>query len=230
MFMLLPIILLCVLCYLFIKKRYAYWEEQGVPHPKPILLFGNIAKMITWQRTLSDFLNDIYRNYEGYSYVGIYNGLTPGVVLRDPDVISEFLVRNFDSFTDTMIEIADPIASIHPGFVERRRWKTLRKEMVGNLTKAKIKSMLVHMEKVCSEMLVYVERNKFCVNATDISFKFTGDNVMSCAYGLDAKSFITGNSLMEQIRNDMSMKSRIGSIFHTSGLFFPKISKMFKIS
>ncbi|KAB0802332.1 hypothetical protein PPYR_04518 [Photinus pyralis] len=214
----------------YVKKKYSYWEERGVPNPKPSLILGNIGKMITWQRTLTDFFKDVYREYEGYSYVGIYNCLTPAVVLRDPDLISDLLIRNFDSFTDTMIEIADPIASIHPGFVERDRWKTLRREMVGNLTKTKIKGMLVHIEKVCEEMLEYLKRKNYCVKATDLSFKFTGDNVMACAYGLDGKSFITGTSLMEQIRDEMSMSTKIGSLFHTSGLFFPKLCKLFQIS
>uniref|UniRef100_A0A1Y1L7K9 Cytochrome P450 n=3 Tax=Photinus pyralis TaxID=7054 RepID=A0A1Y1L7K9_PHOPY len=214
--------------YLHVKRKHEFWQDQGVPHPKPVLLFGNIIKMITLQCTLSEFLNSLYRNYQDSPFVGFYNFLTPAIVLRDPEVIEYCLVKNFDSFSATLIRPADPIVKLNPFFCEERMWKALRKLLAPNFSSLKIKLMLDRMERVGKNMTSYLEGNNCSIRADELAFMFTGNNVMVCAYGVDNESFLSNSSIMNGIRDSMSMGTM--PITHTLGLFFPNLCKMLNIS
>ena len=86
------------------------------------------------------------------------------------------------------------------------------------------------MENVCKEMIDFLKLQNSSITANEVAFTFIGDNVMSCAYGLSGKSFSSGNSIMQKIRENMSMSTKIGLVAHTLGLFFPKFCHLFNIS
>lgn len=217
-------------CYVFTKQKYRYWKIRDVPHPKPTLIFGNVLNMITLQRTLSHFLNNIYTSYVNCTYVGFYNFLTPAMVLRDPDIIKDFLVKNFENFAGTIIRPADPIASINPFFCEETKWKRYRKEFAPNLSNSKVKLMVDRMENVCKEMVTYLESSKLCISANELALKFTGDTVMSCAYGVVNSSFSNGYTVFSGIRDSLLVSSRVSVISHSLGMFCPNFCKLFRIS
>ncbi|KAB0801995.1 hypothetical protein PPYR_04181 [Photinus pyralis] len=225
-------ILLLFLLYLQKKKAYSYWKNQGVPFPETTLLFGNIGDVILLRTTLSEFFERLYRTYEEFSYVGFYNFLTPAVVIRDPEVIREVLIENFESFHDVFIKTPDDVAKINPFFVEGENWKTMRKEIAPQLSSLKVRDMKPHIEMVCRRMIKYIDAlNGNCVDAEDIAYRFTGNNVMACAFGLEGRCFDEDHPLIFQIRDSVAINNpTIAGINSTVGMLLPNIASLFRIS
>lgn len=51
---------------------------------------------------------------------------TPGIILRDPELVKEVLVKNFNSFqaNDLKIDEAnDPLVAKNPFFIHGEKWK-----------------------------------------------------------------------------------------------------------
>ncbi|KAK5650897.1 hypothetical protein RI129_001926 [Pyrocoelia pectoralis] len=86
------------------------------------------------------------------------------------------------------------------------------------------------MENVCKEMISYLNNHKFSIRADELALKFTGSNVMTCAYGMVGESFSSGTCVMNEIRESMSMSTKIGVVTHTLGLFCPNLCKLLNIS
>uniref|UniRef100_A0A1Y1LIU5 Cytochrome P450 n=3 Tax=Photinus pyralis TaxID=7054 RepID=A0A1Y1LIU5_PHOPY len=233
MILLFSIILSTLLLLLyFLRQKYAYWKNQEVPFPKTTLLFGNIGEVLFLRTTLSEFFDRLYRTYEDYSYVGFYNFLTPAVVIRDPQIISEVLIQNFESFHDVFIRTPDDIAKINPFFVEGDRWKEMRKEIAPHLSSLKIREMRPHIETGCRLMIKYIENlNGDNVDAEDITCRFTGNNVMACAYGLEGRCFEEEYPLILKIRDDMTIHNpTIAAINSTIGILLPNIANLLNMS
>ncbi|KAF5301547.1 hypothetical protein FQR65_LT08852 [Abscondita terminalis] len=224
-----PIILLCIFK-LYVEKKYSYWKKCDVPFPTPSFLVGNVGKAFLLKESISDVFLDLYRQYEGYAYVGFYNFLSPALVLRDPELINNVLIKNFENFQDTSIRTADPIAGVNAFFTGGEQWKRLRKQISPQLSSVKMKYMYVHIENVCKQLIHYVKESKQSVNLEKMAFTFTGDNVMSCAYGLSNQSFLNNSSVMLEVNRQFNRNLSVANMNHTIGFFFPTFSKLFKIS
>lgn len=83
----------------------------------------------------------IFSQYEGYKYIGVYKARTPSILLRDPELIKEVLVKNFNSFHDNetyLNEKLDPIVSRNPFFLRGHRWKVVRSQVTSAITTGKV--------------------------------------------------------------------------------------------
>lgn len=98
----------------------------------------------------------------------------------------------------------EPILARNPFVLRDEEWRQARSQLSPFFTNAKLKN-LVPLIDVNSERLInYLKNNPNARNATGIEgkiacTKFTLDNVASCAFGIDGKSFEDENSEFRQI-------------------------------
>ncbi|XP_041355353.1 cytochrome P450 3A15-like [Gigantopelta aegis] len=85
---------LSLYAFTYFKKCYSVLSDLGINGPKPKILFGNAT----------DFKNrfplDVFQEWtKQYGKVfGYYEGLRPSIVVSDPEIIKEILVKQFDKF------------------------------------------------------------------------------------------------------------------------------------
>lgn len=87
------------------------------------------------------FVKITRRAFEGYNYFGYYNALQPAVVVRNPEIIGEILIKDFASFGDTdfdLDEVADPILGKNPFVLKGQRWKQVRTQATPSFTAGKV--------------------------------------------------------------------------------------------
>jgi cytochrome P450 family 9 len=58
---------------------------------------GKIALRI---QSLPETVAEIYNTFKGHSFYGVYEFLTPMIVLRDPELIKRVTVKDFEHFLD----------------------------------------------------------------------------------------------------------------------------------
>ena len=88
------------LVYLWIKKRYNYWNERGFLCPPSDIPFGSIkGDGITL--TAFQVIDNVYKKYKGKApAVGMFLFFQPTILPIDPELIKNILVRDFSSFHD----------------------------------------------------------------------------------------------------------------------------------
>lgn len=67
--------------------------------------------------------------------------LKPAILARDPDLIKDILITNFNSFRDNDAYLSkknDPLSATNPFFVSDDEWRTSRKTIVPAFSQSKV--------------------------------------------------------------------------------------------
>lgn len=226
----LVVISLCL--YLWSFTKWHYWKSRGVPYLKPILpVVGNMYDFL-FLRSLPDITNRIYKASSGLPYVGIYAFHTPVLLVRDLDIMSTILVKDFDHFEDRGFNFNEG-DSLGRNLIHQTGsdWKFSRSKLSPCFSVARVKAMLPIMQRKSEELVEQLERglaDKGCVEVWDLSVRYTTDVVVHSIIGVD------GNSLSDQkdqFREASSHMLGLYFIYHVfTGCFFPNLHKALRIS
>lgn len=95
------LVAILVLALYFVKKRYSYWREMGVPFEKPIFPFGNI-KGIGKDFHSHQIMKRIYNKCKasGAPFCGMYFYFSPIVLALTTDFVKTVLVKDSAVFCD----------------------------------------------------------------------------------------------------------------------------------
>nr|WCC58060.1 cytochrome P450 [Pharsalia antennata] len=202
MLLLLAVSILLLALFLFIRKS-RYWENRGVPGPKPLPVVGNIGANIVGKKNAYEISADIYKQYPEYPFVGIFRMGEPCLILRDPELIKNVLVKDFSYFVnnDMMVDKKlDPLFGLNPFVQKDEEWKKTRQFLTPGFAPAKIKTFFPFVENVAKNFARYLKTHEGeALNLKDICGRYTCDVVALCAFGLDGNSFEDPNAQFLQI-------------------------------
>ncbi|GLH16470.1 Cytochrome P450 6j1 [Gryllus bimaculatus] len=185
------------LIYLYLTWNYNYWKKRNVAFVKPQLIFGNYKEVFLQKRTVSEVMEDIYKKLDGKPFVGFWRFRTPGILVRDPEMVKTVLMKDFHSFEDNAIIVdpkMDPLLAKNPFFVSGEKWKNMRSVLSPSFTSGKLKPLLPLMEGVCEELLEYLRATAPTsapdgIEASLTAFKYTVEMVARCALGIKGNNF-----------------------------------------
>lgn len=167
------VIALVTLSYLWLRHRYSYWERRGVPGPKPIYIFGNLFKQLTFQQHISEAYREWHNTYNNVPYVGFYKLLKPAVMVRDPELQREVLVKSFMNFhqNDVTVSDKDELLKSNPFFLTGEEWRQGRAMFGTFLSANKTKAVFPAMLQVGNEWEQYVRSlgKDAAIDAKDVS-------------------------------------------------------------
>jgi cytochrome P450 family 6 len=78
--------------------KYSFWKKKGVKFMKPTFPFGNMRDVILLHKPLAEVIKKFYDEFPEEPYVGIYLCLSPLLLIRDPKLIKQVLVKDFSYF------------------------------------------------------------------------------------------------------------------------------------
>ncbi|XP_043480615.1 cytochrome P450 9e2-like [Leptopilina heterotoma] len=198
----------------FTHRYRNYWTRKGVvPHAKPVPLFGNTLEVM-FKRTLSapEFINQIYNLFPTSKYTGIMQFHTPLIVLRDPELIKEICIKDFDNFPDHnnfFSEDADPLFGKNLFVLRGARWKEMRNTLSPTFTASKMKFMFTLISKSSENFVNYFlnkEEEILTIEMKDAFTRYTNDVIATAAFGISV------NSLQDR-DNEFYMKGKDATNF-----------------
>lgn len=136
--------LILILHYVYLLWNSDYWKKRGIFCPNSKALFGNLPGQVTGKRNIVYDLDDLYKAYKGqYACIGIYNFRQPRLLVLDPDVIKDILIKFFKYFQGTEFygkidRSSDPLFGNHPFFLIGDEWKTKRAEISPAFTNMRV--------------------------------------------------------------------------------------------
>lgn len=173
--------------YLF--KHFNFFSRHGIIHVPPIPILGCMTSILFRRISFNDLLQKLYNFNPDAKYVGFYGTTEPVFLLRDPELIKEILIKNFDSFPNRrgFAEINDPLSAKNLFSLRDHRWRNVRTLLSPAFTSSKMKTMFVLMSECAVDFTKYLSEipaDKSVLDMKDVFTKFMNDVIATCAFGI----------------------------------------------
>lgn len=182
------------------RDKLNYWKKRGVESlEKSDLIFGNFKDAILFRSAPGWHLGQLYKAARTDApYVGFYIFHKPCLLLRDPDVIKQFMIRDFQNFSDRHFagpNQKDSIGMKNLFGLKNPAWNYVRTKITPTLTRNKLKQMFPLMMEIGMSMMEYLQEqpadrdNVKLMDAQELSYKYTTDLIASVALGTKTDTF-----------------------------------------
>ncbi|XP_022165036.1 probable cytochrome P450 6a13 isoform X2 [Myzus persicae] len=224
-----------ILFYYYSTATYEKWRKANVPHLKPVPLFGNFYRTTMMLENLNDTYDNIYKQFPDKKICGFYQMRTPFLMIRDPEIINNVLIKDFSHFTDHGLEMEPSAKFLGRSllFTNGQKWKIMRQKISPGFTSGKLKLMHSQIKECSKEMIKYIDRkskttDQFDVH--DIMNKYATDVIGTCAFGLKLGSMTDEDNEFRKFTK-LIFKPSFRLIFaNTLVMISPKISSILKIN
>jgi cytochrome P450 len=122
---------------------------------KPIPFLGNLKECVLLKRTIGEQLQRIYNEHSDKTYVGIFSFDKPSLLIRDPDLVKNILVKDFQNFMDRTFSVDDtfdPLFGKNLASLKGQIWRHLRTNLTAAFSSRKIKLMF-YLVDICGKEL-----------------------------------------------------------------------------
>ncbi|XP_072397933.1 cytochrome P450 9e2-like [Diabrotica undecimpunctata] len=236
MFWILGAILFITLIYYYIIKPLYHWREQGVLQ-KGIFESFNFAWFSMFYRVSSaENIINIYKNFPGSRYFGLYQFNVPIMVIKDVDLIKQMVIKDFDYFNEHRAfarEDVDPMWAKNLFSLTGNKWRNMRSTLSPSFTSSKMKGMFVLMNDNAERFVnFFLNQNKeiIPVEMKEVSTRYSNDVIASAAFGLDVDSLAKPNNEFYMNGKNLTAFGSINTILRfLFNMFLPNISKLLNI-
>ncbi|XP_032665500.1 uncharacterized protein LOC116841547 [Odontomachus brunneus] len=218
--------------YLF--RRFNYFKKNGIIHVSPVLVIGGMASVIFRWISFGNYLQQLYY-YQPYAkYFGFYATSRPVILLRDPELIKEVFIKNFDSFPNRrgFREFGDVLFSKSLFSLRGQKWRDVRTLLSPAFTSSKMKTMYTLMTECAVDFvktLSKISADKSDMDMKEVFSKYTNDVIATCAFGIKVNS-------MSDPFNNFYFYGKEATSFIGTRVFkfffvrtFPKLSKFLRL-
>ncbi|XP_015114680.1 cytochrome P450 6k1 [Diachasma alloeum] len=186
---------LIIVLYLYMTRNFNYWTKRGVKQIPPVPFFGSFKEIILQQQFPGHFFRDWYEKYSPLPYIGFYVLDKPFLLIRDPELVKNVLVKDANYFQDKHLTANsnDTLSAANLFLIKNPAWKYVRSKLTSVYTAGRLKKMFELMMDVCKDLETFLESQKLegagrVLEMKDVSAKFTTDLIATTAYGIKANS------------------------------------------
>lgn len=178
------------LLYIYFTWNFDKWKKLNVPYVRPILFFGNYLKIAMCIDHPADTYKQIYYKLAGHKYGGLFQMRTPYLMIRDPEMINNILIKDFSYFPNrgTYSDFSTSPITENLFFMKNPKWKIMRNKLSPAFSSGKIKVMLDQMKECSDEMMKYIYKKlndtSNDIDLRDVFGKFAASVIGTCAFGL----------------------------------------------
>nr|ACE75339.1 cytochrome P450 [Glyptapanteles indiensis] len=225
---------LVIVYYFFFGENY--FHKYGIPHPRRLAIFGNMAPIIFRRNTFVGHITDIYNLHKEAKYVGFYDFGMPVTMIRDLELIKSITVKHFDHFMDHR-GFADP--EIEPLFgnnlfsLRGDRWREIRTLLTPAFTSSKMKAMFKLMSECANTfgdaLVKQAENTADGFFSKDIFTRYTNDAIATCAFGIAVDSMKNPDNDFYVLGRRATNFDGIKSLKFFMIRSFPLITKLFRV-
>lgn len=225
--------ILIATAYLYLKRAFSYWKRRNVPYVEPIFPFGNLKNVFLQKLSFSDELKRLYNITNGPFY-GIYSSISPALLVRDPQIIRNILVKDFSNFDERGWHIDEDVDPMYNNILMQNgpKWKQMRSTLTPAFTSGKIKGMfstMIECGKSLEKFMKKYANNGETVDVREVFALYGTNLVASTAFGIDIDCFENPNSEFRKYGSRFFEKSVKNAM--RKGLTFsaPKLAKLFRV-
>ncbi|XP_070158233.1 cytochrome P450 6k1-like isoform X3 [Polyergus mexicanus] len=193
------IVIIIKLFWIYARYKLSYWKQRGVESLTSNLIFGNFKNAVLFRTAPGWHIGQLYKAARTDApFIGFYIFHKPCLLLRDPDIIKQFMIRDFHNFCDRHFagsKQRDSIGMKNLFGLNNPIWKYVRTKFTPTLTISKLKRMFPLMMEIGDPMMDYLKHypadhdDVKLVDAQELSYKYTTDLFASIALGTKMDTF-----------------------------------------
>ncbi|KAF5288532.1 hypothetical protein FQA39_LY15400 [Lamprigera yunnana] len=175
-------------------KIYNYWHEKGIPYFKPIhFVVGNFGPCLLGKKSWLALTEEVYKKFPNDRYVGFYEFTTPILIIRDPELIKDITIKDFDSFPNHRRFVSSDIDPLWgKGLFQmstREGWHSMRSTLSPFFTGSKLKMLFTLMGECATQFIDHIKsQNGEMIEIKDTYTRFSNDIIATCAFGIQCDS------------------------------------------
>jgi len=169
---------------------FFYWKNKGLPY----LSFITGWKVFLGTISFPDFCQYMYYYFPNAKYVGTMDFATPSILLRDPELIKNIMVKDFEHFPDHhsfVDESIEPLFGKNVFSLRGDRWKEMRNILTPSFTASKMKFMFDLISKCSHDFVNYlIDHPEQChaIETKEVFRRYTNDVIATTAFGISVNS------------------------------------------
>ncbi|KAH8243739.1 hypothetical protein KR032_009910 [Drosophila birchii] len=221
------------LLYVYLKWTFSYWDRKGFPSAGVNIPFGVLDSVWQKKRAYGLAIQDLYNSTKG-PVVGMYLTVRPALLVRDPQLAHDMLVKDFASFHDRGIYVDEENDPMSAGIfqMEGARWKNLRAKMTPSFTSGKLKAMFETSNAVGDKLLAHLRKELEQAGTKEVDMKsvmatYATDIIASTIFGLDVDSFADPKNEFIAISKKINANTFKNVIRNITLLLYPAMEKFF---
>ncbi|KAL0841594.1 hypothetical protein ABMA28_015253 [Loxostege sticticalis] len=224
-----------IIYYVYVyKKIHYYFKERGLKYLPGVPLFGNAFKSTILRKHVIDEMHEVYRAFPGERYVGFVDGITPIILIRDPELVKMITVKDFDHFVNHREFFHEQIAPLLAGslfFMKGDRWRDMRTTLSPAFTGSKMRLMMPFMQEISKNIIEDLkEHSAEDIDLEDLMCRYTSDVIASAAFGLQVNSLKDRDNEFFRMGQGLFKLGCWQRFFFFFSTHFPELSKKMKIN
>ncbi|XP_059470470.1 uncharacterized protein LOC132193665 [Neocloeon triangulifer] len=218
------------LIYAYAVRNNDYWARRGIPFIKPVPFFGNMASTVFKTRSFADVFCENYMQLKPNGYGGMFEFMSPTLMVTSPELIRDMTVKNFDFFHDRRMIVSkdtDPLfARSLPG-LKGDEWREMRNKLSPAFTASKLKGMFPHISKCAGQFAKFLVSREGA-KTEPIEFKstftrMTNDVIATTAFGVETNAVQNPDEKFYKFAQIMTDFGALRSLIALGFMVFPKL-------
>ncbi|KAL7027300.1 hypothetical protein ACKWTF_005399 [Chironomus riparius] len=215
--------------YLLNQYFFSYWSKREIPYKEPRFIVGEFGSVALATKPFGLIFQDFYENFKKHKILGIYLSYRPALVVNDPVIIQEIIIKNFTSFHDRNLPVdeeTNPL-SAHLFTLCGQKWRDLRVKLSPTFTSGKLKGMYPTIRD-CGQVLQdyigkEVKNGNNVFDIRDLLARFTTNVISSVAFGIENDCINDRENIFRKIGIKIFKPSLKRSIMRAFTFFLPNI-------
>ncbi|XP_039292734.1 probable cytochrome P450 6a14 [Nilaparvata lugens] len=190
--------LILLLFYIKTSQKLHYWRDRNFPYAKTTVfqLLRKTSIFVFRLKSIDAVVKDMYDSGEGLKYFGQIGLHKNEIVLRDPDIVYNVMIKDFSYFMDRPFPVDeknDPL-SAHLFGLKGDRWRALRYKLAPTFTTGKLRTMFKQLAESSDAIVDYISHKRESLDAKQLVYSYTLDIIASVAFGMkvDAHKYLDG--------------------------------------
>lgn len=183
--------------YKWVTLNNDYFAIRNLPFKKPSFLLGSTGGFFLGRYAGPEFGKMIYNMFPNEKMYGLFEFRTPLVVVRDPELVKQLAVKDFDHFEDHRSFIDPNIDELFGSglfMMKGQKWRDMRGTLSPAFTGSKMRQMFELVTECADGMANYFVKQSAGGKKIDLEMKelfsrYTIDMIASCAFGIRVNSF-----------------------------------------
>ncbi|KAL5286037.1 hypothetical protein ACFFRR_007615 [Megaselia abdita] len=175
--------------FLYFRNQYKYFEDIGIEYDKATPILGTFKNMILQRESALDNMESVYNKFSS-GIVGIFDMKNPAFLIRNPEVIRQVLIKDFDNFHNRRKLFIDDSLLGHSTFqLYDQKWKDMRSSMSPAFTGSKMRAMFELIRDIGEETVTFLKTTgQTELNVKDFLSRYANDVIATTAFGFQINS------------------------------------------
>uniref|UniRef100_A0A1B6MFF0 Cytochrome P450 n=1 Tax=Graphocephala atropunctata TaxID=36148 RepID=A0A1B6MFF0_9HEMI len=227
-------ILLLSAAYIFFTPVYSYFKKRRIPFESGTFPLGSLWPVFRVQKSYTELMFDMYNKHRGEKFVGFFQFFRKSVLVIDPDLLRNVLVKDFEYFDGKSLHYnreLEPLTA-HLFALDGQEWKALRAKIAPAFSSGKLKGMFQVVLEVGEKLREYTFKTTAEneeLECKDLFLRYGLAIIASTAFGIESDVLSDKSSTFFEMAESITAPT-LSAMFRMGLMMYGgNIAKMFNL-